>query len=129
MVVAHRFRWFGWFVLCVTFGSLFIVIGKRYAELLEVGEGAGTRATLDVYDITFSGFAGQPVRAWYRRPRGADGSRSCIAANAKRMSPRWPTSDTAPGRIALIRHDACASAVTVPTSPSHTFFQGIPRVA
>ena len=42
-----------WFVLCVTFGSLFIVIGKRYAELLEVGEGAGTRATLDVYDIGY----------------------------------------------------------------------------
>lgn len=28
-------------------------------------------ATLDVTDVTFSGFNGQPVRAWYRRPRGA----------------------------------------------------------
>lgn len=28
-------------------------------------------ATLDVSDVTFSGFGGQPVRAWYRRPRGA----------------------------------------------------------
>ncbi len=42
-----------WFVLCVTFGSLFIVIGKRYAELIELGEGAGTRATLEVYDIGY----------------------------------------------------------------------------
>lgn len=42
-----------WFVLCVTFGSLFIVIGKRYAELNEVGAEAGTRATLDTYTPGF----------------------------------------------------------------------------
>jgi decaprenyl-phosphate phosphoribosyltransferase len=42
-----------WFVLCVTFGSLFIVIGKRYAELNELGEGAGTRATLEEYSINY----------------------------------------------------------------------------
>jgi decaprenyl-phosphate phosphoribosyltransferase len=42
-----------WFVLCITFGSLFIVVGKRYAELIEVGDSAGTRATLDVYNIGY----------------------------------------------------------------------------
>jgi len=42
-----------WFVLCVTFGSLFIVVGKRYAELQELGVGAGTRATLDTYTPGF----------------------------------------------------------------------------
>jgi decaprenyl-phosphate phosphoribosyltransferase len=42
-----------WFVLCITFGSLFIVVGKRYAELNEVGGGAGTRATLDEYSIGY----------------------------------------------------------------------------
>ena len=42
-----------WFVLCVTFGSLFIVVGKRYAELQEVGVGSGTRATLDTYTPGF----------------------------------------------------------------------------
>ncbi len=42
-----------WFVLCVTFGSLFIVIGKRYAELNEVGTAAGTRATLETYTPGF----------------------------------------------------------------------------
>ncbi|WP_405433285.1 acetylxylan esterase [Micromonospora sp. NBC_00617] len=31
----------------------------------------GLRA-IDVYDVTFPGFAGQPVRAWLRVPRGAD---------------------------------------------------------
>ncbi len=40
-----------WFVLCITFGSLFIVVGKRYAERNDVGENGGTRATLDVYSV------------------------------------------------------------------------------
>ena len=42
-----------WFILCITFGSLFIVVGKRYAELNEVGDGAGTRATLEVYSVGY----------------------------------------------------------------------------
>ena len=42
-----------WFVLCITFGSLFIVVGKRYAELNELGDSAGTRATLEVYNIGY----------------------------------------------------------------------------
>ncbi len=42
-----------WFILCITFGSLFIVVGKRYAELEELGDGAGTRTTLDVYDLGY----------------------------------------------------------------------------
>lgn len=42
-----------WFILCTTFGSLFIVAGKRYAELNEVGKYAGTRATLDMYSAAY----------------------------------------------------------------------------
>ncbi|MFK8024908.1 MAG: decaprenyl-phosphate phosphoribosyltransferase [Ilumatobacter sp.] len=42
-----------WFVLCVMFGSLFIVVGKRYAELQELGADAGTRATLETYTPGF----------------------------------------------------------------------------
>lgn len=42
-----------WFVLCVTFGSLFIVVGKRYAEMNEVGASGGTRATLEEYTPGF----------------------------------------------------------------------------
>jgi len=43
-----------WFVLVATFGSLFIVTGKRYAELLEVGDDApSTRATLDMYSVPY----------------------------------------------------------------------------
>ena len=29
--------------------------------------------TLEVHDVTFAGFGGDPVRAWYRRPAGVDG--------------------------------------------------------
>ena len=46
-----------WFVLCTSFGSLFIVTGKRYAELREMGEaGDGptpVRATLEAYSLGF----------------------------------------------------------------------------
>lgn len=30
-------------------------------------------ATLDVFDVTFSGYAGDPIKAWYTVPRGVDG--------------------------------------------------------
>lgn len=43
-----------WFLLCTMFGSLFIVTGKRYAELRELGEEAqSTRATMDIYTLPF----------------------------------------------------------------------------
>ena len=43
-----------WFVLCTTFGSFFIVTGKRFAELLEMGENAGsTRASLRAYSVSY----------------------------------------------------------------------------
>ncbi len=42
-----------WFVLCIMFGSMFIVVGKRYAELRNVGDEAGTRATLETYTIGY----------------------------------------------------------------------------
>ena len=39
-----------WFILVTTFGSLFIVTGKRFAESRELGDGAGKlRATLEAY--------------------------------------------------------------------------------
>lgn len=43
-----------WFILCTTFGSLFIVTGKRYAELRDLGDDARTtRATLDQYSLGY----------------------------------------------------------------------------
>lgn len=43
-----------WFLLCTMFGSLFVVAGKRYAELRELGSDAeGTRQTMETYTIPF----------------------------------------------------------------------------
>ncbi|HEX3090958.1 MAG TPA: decaprenyl-phosphate phosphoribosyltransferase [Ilumatobacteraceae bacterium] len=42
-----------WFSLTISFASLFIVAGKRYAELRDLGEDAQTRATLDDYSLGF----------------------------------------------------------------------------
>ena len=43
-----------WFVLCTTFGSLFIVTGKRFAELLEMGADAtSTRRSLAAYTVPY----------------------------------------------------------------------------
>jgi decaprenyl-phosphate phosphoribosyltransferase len=46
-----------WFLICISFGSLFIVTGKRYAELLEFGDDAGTvRPSLEAYTVTYLRF-------------------------------------------------------------------------
>ncbi len=42
-----------WFSLTTSFASLFIVAGKRYAELRDLGEDAQTRSTLDDYTLGF----------------------------------------------------------------------------
>ncbi len=43
-----------WFLLCTSFGSLFIVTGKRYAELRDYGDHAGaSRSSLDDYTLGF----------------------------------------------------------------------------
>jgi decaprenyl-phosphate phosphoribosyltransferase len=42
-----------WFSLTTSFASLFIVTGKRYAELRDLGDTAQTRATLDDYSLGF----------------------------------------------------------------------------
>lgn len=43
-----------WFLLCASFGALFIVTGKRYAELRDAGDTVGvTRAALTEYSVGF----------------------------------------------------------------------------
>jgi decaprenyl-phosphate phosphoribosyltransferase len=43
-----------WFLICVSFGAMFIVAGKRFAEIHEMGHGNGeTRPTLAVYSQEF----------------------------------------------------------------------------
>jgi decaprenyl-phosphate phosphoribosyltransferase len=46
-----------WFLIVAASGSLFMVTGKRHAELLELGDGAGDhRRALDVYSHAFLGY-------------------------------------------------------------------------
>lgn len=45
-----------WFLLVASFGSLFMVAGKRYSEMLRLGPEAGTRASLERYTPTYLRF-------------------------------------------------------------------------
>ncbi len=42
-----------WFLLTTSFASMFIVTGKRYAELRELGDDGGTRSTLEAYSLGY----------------------------------------------------------------------------
>jgi len=42
-----------WFLLVASFGSLFMVAGKRYSELKELGTDAGTRTSLERYTKSY----------------------------------------------------------------------------
>ena len=45
-----------WFLLVAAFGSLFMVAGKRYSELVVVGDAAATRKTLREYSASYLRF-------------------------------------------------------------------------
>lgn len=45
-----------WFLLVASFGSLFMVAGKRYSEMVELGPEAGTRASLARYTPSYLRF-------------------------------------------------------------------------
>ncbi len=45
-----------WFLLVASFGSLFMVAGKRYSELHSLGNEAGTRRTLEDYSVSYLRF-------------------------------------------------------------------------
>ena len=51
--VGAQLRMSTWFVLVMIFGSLFIVTGKRYAELVQLGKASSTRATLQLYSVEY----------------------------------------------------------------------------
>ncbi|MDN5763770.1 MAG: decaprenyl-phosphate phosphoribosyltransferase [Microlunatus sp.] len=48
-----------WFLLVASFGSLFMVAGKRYSELVSLGSEAGTRRALDRYSESYLRFSWQ----------------------------------------------------------------------
>ncbi|MCW3157054.1 decaprenyl-phosphate phosphoribosyltransferase [Micropruina sonneratiae] len=45
-----------WFLLVASFGSLYMVAGKRYSEMKELGSEAGTRAALERYSLSYLRF-------------------------------------------------------------------------
>ncbi|TYP89867.1 decaprenyl-phosphate phosphoribosyltransferase [Blastococcus xanthinilyticus] len=45
-----------WFLLVAAFGSLFMVAGKRYSELIVMGDAAATRRTLQEYSASYLRF-------------------------------------------------------------------------
>ena len=45
-----------WFLLVASFGSLFMVAGKRYSEMIELGAEAGTRRSLASYTTSYLRF-------------------------------------------------------------------------
>ena len=45
-----------WFLLVASFGSLFMVAGKRYSEMKELGSESGTRAALERYSLSYLRF-------------------------------------------------------------------------
>ncbi len=45
-----------WFLLVASFGSLFMVAGKRYSELHNLGSEIGTRRSLEAYSVSYLRF-------------------------------------------------------------------------
>ena len=54
--VASHLELSQWFLLVASFGSLFMVAGKRYSEMKELGSDAGTRPALQRYSLSYLRF-------------------------------------------------------------------------
>jgi decaprenyl-phosphate phosphoribosyltransferase len=89
-----------WFLLVAAFGSLFMVAGKRYSELVLVGDAAATRKTLKEYSASYLRFvwslsAGVAVTAYslwaFEMGKTQDGA-------------PWSTISIAPFVMAILRY-------------------------
>ncbi|MGY1731884.1 decaprenyl-phosphate phosphoribosyltransferase [Geodermatophilus sp. SYSU D01045] len=88
-----------WFILVAAFGALFMVAGKRYAELVALGEQAETRRTLRSYSPSYlrfvwslsAGVACTTYGLWAFEMRAGDGV-------------PWTTVSVAPFVLALLRY-------------------------
>ncbi|WP_298462343.1 acetylxylan esterase [uncultured Cellulomonas sp.] len=54
------------------FWSRTLTQARRHDAAPQLERVAGRLTTVEVHDVTFPGFDGDPVRAWYRRPAGTD---------------------------------------------------------
>src|SRR3954468_14550504 len=89
-----------WFLLVAAFGSLFMVAGKRYSELIVVGDAAATRKTLKEYSASYLRFvwslsAGVTVTAY---------SLWAFDMAKHHHSVPWATISIAPFVLAILRY-------------------------
>ena len=89
-----------WFLLVAAFGSLFMVAGKRYSELVLVGGTADTRRTLEEYSASYLRFvwslsAGVACTAY---------SLWAFEMGATREGVPWSTLSIAPFVLAILRY-------------------------
>ncbi len=89
-----------WFLLVAAFGSLFMVAGKRYSELVLVGDAAATRKTLKEYSASYLRFvwslsAGVAVTAY---------SLWAFEMGETQEDVPWSTISIAPFVMAILRY-------------------------
>jgi decaprenyl-phosphate phosphoribosyltransferase len=89
-----------WFLLVAAFGSLFMVAGKRYSELVLVGDEAATRKTLREYSASYLRFV------WSLSAGVAVTAYSLWAFEMKALSDGipWATISIAPFVLAILRY-------------------------
>ena len=89
-----------WFLLVAAFGSLFMVAGKRYSELVLVGDAAQTRKTLEEYSASYLRFV------WSLSAGVACTAYSLWAFEMARAQPGipWATISIAPFVLAILRY-------------------------
>lgn len=89
-----------WFLLVAAFGSLFMVAGKRYSELVVIGDQAATRKTLREYSASYLRFvwsmsAGVTVTVY---------SLWALEMGRLHQGIPWATISIAPFVLGLLRH-------------------------
>jgi decaprenyl-phosphate phosphoribosyltransferase len=89
-----------WFLLVAAFGALFMVAGKRYAEVVALGEEAGTRRLLGAYSASYLRFV------WSLSAGVTLTTYSLWAFELHRAHPGfpWETISIAPFVLALLRY-------------------------
>ena len=91
-----------WFLLVATFGSLFMVAGKRYSEMRRLGSASGTRRSLESYSESY-------LRFIWSMAAGVTVVVYCLwvmAAIAPDSGPPWALFSLAPFVLGLLRYAA-----------------------
>jgi decaprenyl-phosphate phosphoribosyltransferase len=91
-----------WFLLVATFGSLFMVAGKRYSEMRRLGSSSGTRRSLESYSESY-------LRFIWSMAAGVTVVVYCLwvmAALSPGSGPPWALLSLAPFVLGLLRYAA-----------------------